>query len=298
MHLSDLLDEFELAARAANRSPNTITSYQWHVKRFTRFLEERGLSTGCSEISTRVIREYVTHLQPTYAPQSITNNIKALKALFAFGVRDELVDSDPTQRVVVPKVPRTDYIVLDSAEIDTLLRACNTNTLTGLRDFAIVIFLFDSGVRASELINLKDENVNWDRGLVLVYGKGAKERQVPVSARTLRAIRRYVNRRNAAGFETAQSLFLNQKGDPLSRFGLVQLLERLGDRTGHHLHPHKFRHSFAVNALRNDAREFDVQDCLGHTTLTMTKRYARQTVDDLARRHKRFSPADRLKTRV
>ena len=84
----------------------------------------------------------------------------------------------------------------------------------------------------------------------------------------------------------------------LTRSGLAQLLRRIGTRTGLKVYPHKFRHSFAVNALRNDAREFDIQACLGHTTLMMTRHYARQSGEDLAKQHKRFSPADRLSVRV
>jgi integrase/recombinase XerD len=298
MLLADLLEEFVLSARAANRSPRTIDSYRWQLQRFERYLVGRGYSLDCGQITARQIREYIGDLQETHAAQTIANNVKALRSVFAFGVREELIDSDPTVRVAVPKVPHRDYEVFDPSDIDTLLQACNARTLTGTRDFAIVMLLFDSGMRATELVTVRDSDVDWQRGLVSVFGKGAKERQVPVSARTLRALRRYQNKRNAAGYVGAPTLFVNNVGYPLTRSGLLQLLERLGKRTGLHVHPHKFRHSFAVNALRNDAREYDIQDCLGHTTLTMTKRYARQTGEDLARRHSRFSPADRLKVRV
>jgi integrase/recombinase XerD len=179
-----------------------------------------------------------------------------------------------------------------------LLRTCDVRTFYGSRDFAIVMLLFDSGIRAAELLRLKDQDVHWDRGLLNVFGKGSKERSVPVSARTLRAIRRYQHRRTAKGYDSVPTLFISSSGFDLTHSGLAQLLRRMGRKTGLHVHPHKFRHSFAVNALRNNAREFDIQACLGHTTLLMTRHYARQSGEDLSAAHKYFSPADRLRTRI
>lgn len=298
MRLWDLFEEYELAARSSNRSPNTINSMRYHVRRFAIFLEAHDYPMTCESVTPRVMREFITSLTGTYAAITVTNNVIALKTLFAFGLREELIEVDPTKRVSAPRMPHTTYAIFDNADVDVLLRACNRGTFTGLRDFAIVILLFDSGIRASELIGITDVDIDWQRGLICVLGKGSKERYVPVSARSLRVIKRYINKRNASVDHRFTATFVNQLGEPLSRSGLFQLLKRLGKRTGLHVHPHKFRHSFAVNALRNNAREFDIQDCLGHTTLTMTKHYARQSAVDLSERHKRFSPADRLKTRV
>jgi len=271
---------------------------RYHVRRFALFLEQRAYPLSCDAITTRILREYVTALQETHAATTVTNNVIALKTLFGFGVREELITSDPTKRVAVPRLPRTEFDIFDNSDIDILLQACDRKTVIGLRDFAIVMLLFDSGIRASELIGIADKDIDWQRGLIRVFGKGAKERHVPVSTRTLRAIKRYLHKRHGAKDQPNTHTFANQLGDPLTRSGLFQLLQRLGERTGLHVHPHRFRHSFAVNALRNGAREFDIQDCLGHTTLYMTKHYARQSAVDLSERHKRFSPADRLKVRV
>lgn len=297
MRLPDLLEEYELYLRAANRSPNTVDWYRASVKRFELHLAQTHQSDNCPDITARLIREYITSLQESAAPNTVANSVRALRILFAFGLREGLIDSDPVKRIPVPKVPTTDYVVFDPKDIDSLLRACDEKTFTGIRDFAIVMLLFDTGIRAAELLGLGDGDIDWERGLIAVFGKGSKARGVPVSGRTLRAIRRYQRRRYAQIFDPP-ALFVSNVGEPLTSSGLRQLLERLGKKTGLHVHPHKFRHSFAVNALRNDAREYDIQDCLGHTTLLMTKRYARQSGEDLSRRHKKFSPADRLKVRV
>lgn len=134
--------------------------------------------------------------------------------------------------------------------------------------------------------------------MIKVRGKGAKERFVPVSARTLRTIRRYRCRRTEAGYTRRQYMFIGIGDLPLTRSGLLQRMYQLGKRTGLHVHPRKFGHSYAVNALRNGAREFDLQACLGHMTLTMTRHYARQAIGNLSAAHRHFSPADRLRTRI
>lgn len=298
MLLSDLSDEFELYARTANRSPQTIGWYRRYVAYFARFLTERGHSLDCAEITTRIVREYVAALQERYAPRTVANHISSLKTVFVFGMREGLIERNPTDRVPVPKVPHREYDIFDPDDVDRLLRACDLKTTTGLRDFSIVMLLFDSGIRAAELVGLRVGDVDWERGIIRVLGKGRKPRHVPVSARTLRAIRRYLTRRGPNVTVDTSPLFLSTTEYSLTTSGLTQMLERIGKRTGLHVHPHKFRHSFAVNALRNDAREFDIQACLGRTTLLMTRHYARQSGEDLAKQHKRFSPADRLKVRV
>lgn len=298
MRLSELLEEYVLYARAANRSEHTITSQRYHLRRFLLFLESQDHSTDCGDITPRIVREFIARIQETYAPKTVANNVRALKTLFALGVEEELVDTNPLRRIPVPSVPLTDFDVFQPSDIEILIRACNRDTLTGLRDAVIVLTLFDSGIRASELVKLTDEDVDWQRGVLTVFGKGSKARGVPVSARTLRAIRRYINKRNKAGIVDKPALFVNNAGDALTASGLLQLLKRLGKRTGLHVHPHALRHAYAVNALRNGAREFDIQGCLGHTTLVMTRHYARQSVADLAEAHKRFSPADKLAIRV
>jgi integrase/recombinase XerD len=297
VQLSHLLEEYVLFLRAGNRSQKTIVWYRAQINRFIQYLVDNGYSQDCSTITSRHIREYIAAIQPSYSANTVANSVRTLRILFAFGVRDELIDKDPAKRVPIPKIPRLDYTVFSPSDVDRLLATCNVKTLTGIRDFAIVMLLFDTGVRASELVGITDDDIDWERGLIKVFGKGAKDRSVPVSGRTLRAIRRYQIRRDRQ-FPTPRALFVSHKGFPLTDSGLRQLLDRLGGKTGLHVHPHKFRHSFAVNALRNDAREYDIQDCLGHTTLLMTKRYAQQSGDDLARRHKRFSPAETLKSRV
>lgn len=297
MNLWDLYEEWVIAAQAEGFSVETIRSKHGHLQRFNRYLERQEQPTTTEAVTPRILREFVADSRETYAPETVRGNVRVLKTLFRFGVREGLIDSDPTARVPVPKVPQTDYEVLEPDDIETLLRACDLKTYLGVRDYAVVLVLYDSGIRASELTGLRDEDIDYERGLLSVFGKGAKDRRVPVSSRTLRAIRRYQHKRNARFTDTPR-LFLNHRGADLTRSGLLQLLKTLGERTGLEVYTHQLRHSFAVESLRNGAREFDIQDCLGHASLQTTRVYARQSAVQLREQHQRFSPANRLRIRV
>jgi site-specific recombinase XerD len=228
----------------------------------------------------------------------VANNVRAVKTLFTFGISDGLITTNPAERLSIPKVPIRDFDIFEPRDIERLLASCDTRRLTGLRDQAIVTVLYDSGLLASELVGLRDNDIDWEIGLLRVIGKGDRQRLVPVSLRTLRLVRRYMHRRDNELQHMGDRLFCNQSGLPLTPSGLLQVMDRMGERTGLHVHPHKFRHSFAVQALRNGAREFDIQASLGHTTLIMTRHYARQSGVDLAEAHCRYSPADHLQHRA
>jgi site-specific recombinase XerD len=131
MHLSDLLEDFELYQRAANRSPQTIAWYRAYIGPFERFLIGHGYDTDCEATTTRVIREYVAELQGQHKPITVSNAVRTLNALFNYAVNEGLIDIGPKKSVPRPKVPRTDFAVHDTDEIDRLLQACNQKTLTG-----------------------------------------------------------------------------------------------------------------------------------------------------------------------
>ena len=137
MLIHDLLDEFELFCRSANRSPRTIAWYLQYASDFERFLIARDCTPDCERGTTRLLREYVLELQARSAPATVAGKVRALKGLFAFGARGGLLESDPSRLVPVPKIPQTDYITHDVLEVDRLLRACDVKTLAGAREFDI-----------------------------------------------------------------------------------------------------------------------------------------------------------------
>jgi integrase/recombinase XerD len=298
MRVVDLLEEYVLVLRSANRSPRTIDSYRTYTDRLSRFFAESEREDEIATVTASDLREFILWLQDRYAPQTVQNTYQGVRTLILWAKEEELLENDPTRRIAIPKVPRLEFDVFSVEDIEKMLRFWDTRSLVGSRNFAIIILLFDSGIRLGELVGLRVEDLHFDEGYISVFGKGAKYRPVPVSSRTLRAIRRYQTLRNDIDVVDSNALWVARDGYPLGRWGVRTMLERLGKKLGIKIHPHKFRHSFAVNALRNDAREFDIQQCLGHTTLAMTRHYARQASADLIQKHKKFSPADRLRIRT
>ncbi len=176
-------------------------------------------------------------------------------------------------------------------QVAAVVREARAGQRTPLRDEAILLFLIDTGARANEVCTLGENGIDWERRIAGLFGKGAKERYVPFSPQTGRAIQRYVTRERRGG---SGRLFESEEGRPLTPSGLLQLCRRLGDRAGVELHPHKCRHTFAITYLRNGGSVFAVQKMLGHTTLDVTLRYAALLTDDLIHEHQEHSPVATL----
>jgi len=180
-------------------------------------------------------------------------------------------------------------------EVRTLLQAQDRERYTGMCNYALLLFLLDTGIRASECVALQLDDIDWERRRALVrHGKGEKQRWVGLGPTTRDALSDYVER--FRGRETG-ALFMTAAGEAMvAGRTLAVLLRRLGDRAGvPSVHPHRFRHTFATWAIESGAREIDVQMLLGHSDLTMTHRYARTyTSEQAVRAHNELSPVRRL----
>ncbi|CAN5550014.1 tyrosine-type recombinase/integrase [soil metagenome] len=299
MRFTDLFEEFILAGKAEGKSPNTLQNYRYDAKRFTDWLSQEGIEDDLSGFETRMFREFILHLQDQeYAAQTIRNTIAALRAIFRFGVLDDLIESDPMAKVDIPKVPEQEVDFFNDEEVYKMLQTCSrTREILDVRDKAIILLLYDTGIRASELVAIKEQDIDIENGRLVVNGKGSKIRVVPFSPNTARAVSAYQRLRDRllGTSESHDPLFLSERRkEPLTRNGLAQIIRNRGKKVGLHAYPHKFRHSFAMAALRNGAREYDIQDILGHSTMAMTQRYAKNTPNTLRESHQRFSPSSKL----
>lgn len=304
MHLDQLFDEFTLAHEAEHVSPRTLEDYGWRWKRFRRWLDASGTPPQSEAVSARLIQRWLSDALARYAPKTVDGDLRFLKSVWNWAVNDEAmreagIVTDPTKRIPYVKLPQHAIAPLTSAQVERLLKACNLRSTWGARDFALLLLLYDTGIRVSELVGAAVRDFDPQARQLSVFGKGRKDRQVPLSAKTLRAMLRWRRVRERAGLGWEGPLFRSAQGGALTRNGVDQLLKRLGGRAGvAGVHAHRLRHSFAVTALRNGAREYDIQDILGHTTLLMTKRYVQvQQGAQLVEQHKRFSPAECLRTR-
>lgn len=292
--MSDLLTAFLLDRRASGCTAKTL---QWHeacLGLFYDFLQEENHSTNPDEWTPTLLRAYIVHLQTrssrrgdALAASSINSYARSLLCFVRWLHEEGYTDTNIGQRVKKPRLPQTIKEPFSDAELHALLRASKA-TRNPERNYAMVSVLIDCGLRASEITNLRTKDVLTDQNvLVIKSGKGNKDRVVPYSASTARAIRRY-ERKKASD---SPYLFVSEHGDKLMPNSLRQFVERIGSRAGvENAYPHRFRHTFAVSFLRNGGNPLTLQRLLGHTTLTMTNGYVAMNTDDLKDAHAVASP--------
>ena len=209
--------------------------------------------------------------------------------------------SNPFAKVRIPKAPQKVIPTFSESQIQALLGVIHTPTPVGFRDWTMVLTLLDTGLRASELVGLTVKNVNLDDGIVKVYGKGAKERIVPIGARVQKAIWKYLQRyRPQPANPRCANLFLTRSGEPITVNRLETIIENYGGKArikGIRCSPHTFRHTFAISYLRNGGDVFSLQRILGHSSLDVVRAYVNLAEADVKACHRRYSPADNMELR-
>ncbi len=275
---------FLISRQADGVSPRTL---EWHAGSLQSFARWLGDEHHDPETwTTALLREYVVHLQQSeLAPSTVTSKVQSLLAFVRWLHEEEFIASDIAARVKKPKAPSLQKQPFTTEELRALLRASRSNP----RDHAIVSILIDTGVRASELCMLRCEDVLLDQSLLLVHGKGGRDRVVPLSAKCTRIVSKWMSRRDG-GY-----VFPSMQSDHLTRHSLYKIVRRIAGRAGvTDAYCHRFRHTFALTYLRNGGSALVLQKLLGHSTLTMTTACVALTTDDLVEQHARSSPIMRL----
>lgn len=276
--------DFFCAAKAAEgASPRTV---EWYRMILIRAVRRFGDPRPVDAITAAELRAWLLELRSSLAPESIAGYVRGLKAFGNWCVAEELAAGPGFRALRRPHVPRRLIAPFSDAELRSLL------ALADERERALVLLLFDTGLRLSELVSLRVGDVRPD-GTLHVLGKGAKERIVPLGTTARRALLRYLGTR--ARTSAADPLFTGRQG-ALSQRGTQQAIARLGRRAGvgTRCSPHTFRHTFARGYLVNGGDVFSLQQILGHATLDMVRRYVTLSEADLVARHRTASPADRL----
>jgi len=279
--------------RFSGHTTKTIGNHKTNISLFIRWCMEQGHSTVISDLDAELVREWIEDQRSrNLSSHTIASRIRSLKAWTHWLAEEEWLSTNPLQRLKIPKADDKAQATLTPEEVDRLLATCDKKTYTGKRDFALMLLLFSTGLRAAELTGLQAEDVDWQHGLIIVKrGKGGKFRVVPLGPKVERALDKYLDGRDTG------PLFLTDDGQPLSYSGLRELLRRRGAKAGVHANPHKWRHSAAIQYLRAGGRVENLRVMLGHTTLDMTLHYARIAGSDLAEAHQTVDPTKTLKTR-
>lgn len=312
--LVSLLDGYRLCARAEAKSERTISTMETAIRLFAGFLESKGLSTSVTDIGPEELRRFIRHLQQVnrydvrhpfnrpdekrLSPFTINGYVRAIRAFWSWLVAEELIEHNPLARVRPPRVPQRVVQTLTEAEVQRLLDAIPRGTATGFRDYAIVLTLLDCALRATELVGLEVDDIDFERGLLKVTGKGRKERVVPFGARVAKALWKYAARYRAEP-ETpvCRSFFLTQHGRPLTVNRLEKRMAEYKARagiTGKRCSPHVLRHTSATLFLQNEGDPFTLQRILGHTRLDMTRHYVNQSDKHIKAAHRLHSPVDNM----
>ncbi len=295
--LSDFLAHLRFERNAAE---NTIQSYERDLRRYVAFLREAKL-TRVAEVTPRHILSLLTRLRVLgYAPSSAARNLSAIRMFHRFALAEGVAEADPSENIQLPQLGRALPFVLDIPEVECLLEQPDVTQPLGVRDRALLEFLYATGVRVSELLLLRRSDLFLDDGFVRVFGKGSKERIVPLGAQAVDWVRRYlqdVRPRLAARGHPREILFLNWRGSPLTRMGFWKILKGYVVQAGiqKKVSPHTLRHSFATHLIEGGADLRAVQEMLGHADISTTQIYTHLDREYLKEVHRTYHPREKAR---
>ena len=314
--LDHLIEGYKLCARSEGKSRNTIDIVINSVNYFQSFLRSNRLPTDARHIGSQEIRAFILYLQQVRAfehhrytkPQTkglsghaVNTYLRSIRAFWSWLVREEVITSNPFSKVRVPKPPKKVIHTFSEKQLNAIFKSIDTATPSGSRDYAMILMLLGTGLRASELVGLTMDNVNLEDGMVKVFGKESKERVVPFGAKVQRALWKYLQRyRPQPANPLCPTLFLTAAGNPITTDRLRAIIEKYARKAGIEgvrCSPHTFRHTFAISYLRNGGDIFSLQRILGHSSLDVVRIYVNLTEVDVKACHRRFSPADNMNIR-
>ena len=274
-HNAKLIDNFTTSLRLdRSLSSNTIDAYEADIYKLHSYIEDRPLS----KVEPAEITSFLSYIIDLgLNPRSMARVISGLKTFYKYLVISEIVPNNPLQNIKTPKLPRTLPEVLSHEEVTAMMEQIDFSKLSGERDKTVIMLLYGSGLRVSELVTLTISNLYLDECFIKVMGKGSKERLVPIGGKTIRQVKYYLTyyREEVQNERSKNVLILNQRGSSLSRISIFNLVKLLASKAGikKSISPHTLRHSFATVLIEADADLRAVQQMLGHESITTTEIY-------------------------
>lgn len=292
-HLTAQFKTFLLSCKVSGLSEYTLKAYSYQLGKFVHFCRELH-QNDAKLITTHHIRLFILKLQETNKPISISDYLKTIRRFFNWLIEEGIIDKSPARNVRLGKLPRVIIKPFSRQDIDNLLLLCSGDRFLNVRNRAIILLFYDTGLRLSELSGIQLKDIDFDRETIKVMGKGAKERRVHIGKTVQKALLRYLLMRD----DKHTCLWVTEERRPLTKAGIQVTIKKLCHRAGikdAKLGPHTFRHTAAINFLRNGGTEFTLQLLLGHSTLQMTRKYVSSLgEEDMLKAHRVASPADNL----
>ncbi len=266
-------------------APNTLESYGRDLRQFQTYLQSSDMDLVKNSDRT-TIQGYLTNLQVKgRAVSTISRNLAAIKSFYQYLVRERYVENDPAANLESPKLEKKLPKILTIAEVEELLRQPNSFLPAGMRDKAMLELLYATGIRVSELIALNISDVNLDMGYIKCFGKGSKERIIPLGSIAVKCVLEYTQKARMKLVRTYEepALFVNHHGNRLTRQGFWKIIKKYAHEANilKDITPHTLRHSFATHLLENGADLRSVQEMLGHADISTTQIYTHVTKNHL-----------------
>ena len=275
-------------------SKNTIESYSSDLSRYLDFLKKKRIHAINDADATAILKHLISLRNTGLGARSRSRHLVTLRGFYRFLVEEKVIKNDPTRIIDLPKSGLRLPDVLSFEEVERLLNTPDINKPTGARDAAMIEVLYAAGLRVSELINLKVHDVNLEACFVRVFGKGSKERVIPIGLYAKEKVDYYIKISRSKILKNVASpyLFVARAGKPMTRQGFWKLLRKYGQKAGiiRKIKPHSLRHSFASHLLEGGADLRSVQIMLGHVDISTTQIYTHVAREHLKKIHEKFHP--------
>jgi integrase/recombinase XerD len=292
-HIQDFIHYLTVERGLAN---NTIVSYERDLKSYKQFLNEKLNIQEVQNIQRYHILQYLHFLKDQgKSSKTIARHIASIRAFHQFLLREKAADEDPSVHIETPQIERKLPKVLSLEEVERLLETPELTSPIGYRDKAMLELLYATGIRVSEMVHLNLSDVHLIMGFIRCYGKGKKERLVPIGEKATKALEEYLDKgrpKLVRQKHKTDALFLNHHGKRISRQGFWKNLKSIAVKAGiqKELTPHTLRHSFATHLLENGADLRAVQEMLGHADISTTQIYTHVTKTRLKDVYKMYHP--------
>jgi integrase/recombinase XerD len=291
--MKSLVNEFvNYLAIEKGHSHNTIESYQRDIVRFLDFTRCKTIDEFI-KMDQKGIFDYLLHLrEKNFSSASVARHLVSIKVFYKFLNTEGIISINPTENIESPRLLRRLPHFLTLEEVDRLLSQPDPNNNLGVRDIAMLEILYATGLRVSELISLKVNDINLERGYIITFGKGSKERVVPIGRSAQEKIKSYLedSRHILTKGKGGGELFVNRFGDKMTRQGFWKIIKRYALLSGikKDISPHTLRHSFATHLLERGADLRSVQQMLGHADISTTQIYThviRERLKEIYNKH-------------
>ena len=274
---------------------NTLTAYKLDLQNFLSFCQDKQVSSWAVANKNTILMYLMYLKQQNMSPATISRRLAALKSFFRFLINEQVVELSPTESMEAPKLSQKLPNILTTTEVEVLLLQPKISQPTGIRDKAMLELLYATGIRVSELVGLEIDDISTKEQFIRCFGKGSKERIVPLGGIAANFVEDYIQRGRVKLIRKAHdtaALFLNHQGQKLTRQGFWKIIKKYGrqGKINKHITPHTLRHSFATHLLENGADLRSVQEMLGHADIATTQIYTHLTKVRLKEVYKNSHP--------